>query len=67
MGTIYKTFDVALELKQTSTNAPFYVIEGDNGNKICLYVSFFSSSCDDSSLYHSPPAGGPVARPLPTK
>ena len=32
MGTIYKTFDVALELKQTSTNAPFYVIEGDNGN-----------------------------------
>ena len=39
MGTIYKTFDVALELKQTSTNAPFYVIEGDNGNKIKITVT----------------------------
>ena len=46
MGTIYKTFDVALELKQTSTNAPFYVIEGDNGNKIKITVTDGGSAVD---------------------
>ncbi len=46
MGTIYKTFDVALELKQTSTNAPFYVIEGDNGNKIRITVTDGGSAVD---------------------
>lgn len=46
MSTIYKTFDVALELKQTSTNAPFYVIEGDNGNKIKITVTDGGSAVD---------------------
>ena len=74
MGTIYKTFDVALELKQTSTNAPFYVIEGDNGNKIritvtdggsavdltgCRVIAVFSKS-NGTSMQDSAEAGGGV-------
>ena len=74
METIYKTFDVALELKQTSTNAPFYVIEGDNGNKIritvtdggsavaltdCRVIAVFSKS-SGTSMQDSAEAGGGV-------
>nr|DAI51848.1 MAG TPA: BppU domain protein [Bacteriophage sp.] len=74
METIYKTFDVALELKQTSTNAPFYVIEGDNGNKIritvtdggsavdltdCRVIAVFSKS-NGTSMQDSAEAGGGV-------
>lgn len=74
METIYKTFDVALELKQTSTNAPFYVIEGDNGNKIritvtdggsavaltdCRVIAVFSKS-NGTSMQDSTEAGGGV-------
>lgn len=74
MSTIYKTFDVALELKQTSTNAPFYVIEGDNGNKIritvtdggsavdltdCRVIAVFSKS-NGTSMQDSAEAGGGV-------
>lgn len=74
MEAIYKTFDVALELKQTSTNAPFYVIEGDNGNKIritvtdggsavdltdCRVIAVFSKS-NGTSMQDSAEAGGGV-------
>lgn len=43
---IYKTFEVALELKQTSTNPSFSVIEGDTGNKIKISVTDGGSAVD---------------------
>lgn len=43
---IYKTFDVALELKQTSTNPTFSVIEGDTGNRIHITVTDGGSAVD---------------------
>lgn len=43
---IYKTFDVALELKQTSTNPTFSVIEGDTGNRLHITVTDGGSAVD---------------------
>ena len=43
---IYKTFDIALELKQTSTNPPFTVIEGDTGNRLRVTVTDGGSPVD---------------------
>ena len=43
---IYKVFNVALELKQTSTNPTFTVIEGDTGNKLHVTVTDGGSALD---------------------
>lgn len=43
---IYKVFDVALELKQTSTNPTFTVIEGDTGNQLHVTVTDGGSALD---------------------
>lgn len=43
---IYKTFNIALELKQTSTNPPFTVIEGDTGNRLRITVTDGGSPVD---------------------
>lgn len=43
---IYKVFNVALELKQTSTNPTFNVIEGDTGNQIKISVTDGGSALD---------------------
>lgn len=43
---IYKTFDIALELKQTSTNPAFTVIEGDTGNRLRITVTDGGSPVD---------------------
>lgn len=43
---IYKTFDIALELKQTSTNPTFTVVEGDTGNRLKISVTDGGSPVD---------------------
>ena len=43
---IYKTFDIALELKQTSTNPTFTVVEGDTGNRLRITVTDGGSPVD---------------------
>ena len=43
---IYKVFNVALELKQTSTNPTFTVIEGDTGNQLHVTVTDGGSALD---------------------
>lgn len=43
---VYKVFDVALELKQTSTNPTFTVIEGDTGNQLHVTVTDGGSALD---------------------
>lgn len=43
---IYKTFEVALELKQTSTNPTFSVTEGDTGNRLHISVTDGGSAVD---------------------
>ena len=43
---IYKTFEVALELKQTSTNPTFTVVEGDTGNRLKINVTDGGSPVD---------------------
>lgn len=49
MTPIYKTFEIALELKQTSSNPEFSVIEGDTGNKIKISVTDGGSAVDLTS------------------
>ena len=43
---IYKVFNVALELKQTSANPTFTVIEGDTGNQLHVTVTDGGSALD---------------------